>query len=281
MLDPQGRVAIELKQNPPRKVELPAGMKEPGDPKKLNQDELYHAGEWLDKFVRTREALPYYEEALRRDPQDTRVNVEMGRLASEKGLWDEALRHFGAAQVRDTENTKLFFGKAVALLGKGDYKAAYEEFYRATGGLAESAPAFLNLARLDLRFGRLPRSGGKGRARPSGATGEFPDSPALAATAWRHLGDRAAALAAAERALALDAMHFQGGYEKLLALQEGGDARGRLGLGEDLARHHARRHPELSRTRCRATGTPACTRMRTPSWRASPRASRTRTSARW
>ncbi len=217
--DPAGRVALEVKQNPPRKVDLPAGMKDPGDPKKMNQDELYHAGEWLDKYVRTEEALPYYEEALRRDPGDSRVNVEMGILASKQGLWDDALRYFATAEKRDVENFRLFFGRAVALAGKGEYAAAYDEFFRATGGPAVAGPAWLNLARLDLRAGNY-RAAVEKAEKAAQFNGGFPDIQATAAAAWRKLGDTKQALAAADRALELDAMHFMGGYEKLLALQQ-------------------------------------------------------------
>jgi Tfp pilus assembly protein PilF len=221
--DPQGSLAIAVKQNAPRKVDLPEGMRDPGDPKKMNPDELYHAGEWLDKFVRTNQARTYYEEALRRDPQDSRVNLELGTLASKQGLWEEALRYFRTAERRDVENSRLRFGKAVALVGLARYKEAYDEFHLATGSPAEAGAAWLNLARLDLRArdhrGAVERAGEAERRN-----GGFPDAPATAAAAWRLVGDSQQALAAAERALALDAMHFMGGYEKLLALEKSGGA---------------------------------------------------------
>jgi len=66
--------------NRPREWICP-GAEGPGDPAKMSQDELFRAGEWLDKFVRTEDALPYYREALKKDPKDLRVNTEMGFLA--------------------------------------------------------------------------------------------------------------------------------------------------------------------------------------------------------
>jgi Domain of unknown function (DUF5107)/Tetratricopeptide repeat len=220
--DAKGKPAIELKQNPPRKVDLPAGMKDPGDPKKMNQDELYHAGEWLDKFMRTSEALPYYEEALRRDPKDTRVNIEMGFIRIKQGRWEDALRYFAAAAERDTEDSRIDFGKALASFGLGKYQEAYDQFYRATYG-DYAGPAYLNLARLDLRAGNYRAAIEKTKEAES-RNARFADIPALQAAAWRHLGDNRSSLAAAERAMTLDPMHFMGGYEKLLALQSGGNA---------------------------------------------------------
>ncbi len=223
VFDQAGRPAIELKQNPPRKVDLPAGMKDPGDPAKMNQDELYHAGEWLDKFTRTQEALVYYEEALRHDPKDTRVNTEMGFLASKQGRWDDALRYFRTAAERDAGNPHIDYGEAVALAGQRNYQEAYDAFYRATGSPADAAPAWLNLAWLDLRSGNYRGAVEKSQAAAR-LNGESPDVPATAAAAWRHAGNPKQALAVADQALALDPMHFAGGHEKLLALQQAGDA---------------------------------------------------------
>jgi Flp pilus assembly protein TadD len=220
--DPEGKLAIEVRQNPPRKVELPEGMKDPGDPKKMSQDELYHAGEWLDKFTRTGEALAYYEEALRRDPNDTRVNIEMGALALKAGRWDEALQYFTAAQKRDSDNSRIYFGKAVAYLGSGRYKEAYDHFYRAGYAADYFAPAYLNLARLDLRSGNFADAIDKARQAES-LNGQFAGIQAVQAAAWRHMGNHQNALEAAGRALELDPMHFMGGHEMLLALQQNAD----------------------------------------------------------
>ena len=84
---PDGRKRISVRQRPPRKVELPAPFKEPGDPAKMNQDQLYLAGSWLDRFRRTEEALAYYRQALGRDPRDVRVNRELGLLALKQLRW--------------------------------------------------------------------------------------------------------------------------------------------------------------------------------------------------
>lgn len=231
LYDPKGNVAIEVQQHPPRKVELPAGMKDPGDPKKMNQDELYRSGEWLDKFQRRREALTYYNEALRRDPKDSRVNAEMGFIALQEGRWMDALRQFDTALERDADNSRLFFGKGLALAGSARYDEAYTQFFRAAYTYGEYAPAYLNLARLDMRRGDFQAAIEKAKAAGQ-QNGGFADIPALEAAAWRHLGLYKEALEAAERSLALDAMHFMGGYEKLRALE--------TLRGKDAAREWAR-----------------------------------------
>ncbi len=217
--DARGKLAIEVRRAPPKKVGLPPGQKDPGDPRKMSQDELYHAGEWLDKFVRTEEGLAYYEEALRRDRRDSRVRMEMGFLALKQGQWKEALENLNIASERDADNPRAYFGRGIAYSGLGEYNEAYNQFYRATYSPDYFAPAYLSLARLDLRRGDFASAVEKAAAAET-HNGRFADIPALKAAAFRHMGDRPRALAEAERALELDPMHFMGGYEKSLARAE-------------------------------------------------------------
>jgi hypothetical protein len=219
---PDGKLRIELQQQPPKKVELPAGQKDPGDPKKMTQDELYQSGEWLTKFVRTEEALPYYKEALRRNPADSRVNTEMGFLALKQGKWSEAMKSFDTALQRDADNSRIYFGKGLAFAGLGQYDQASVNFFRATYTYEWFAPAYLNLAKLSLRAGDY-RTALERALEAESQNGRFADIHALKAAAYRRLGDRTASAASAERALQLDPMHFMGGYEKVLAQAGGAD----------------------------------------------------------
>jgi tetratricopeptide (TPR) repeat protein len=191
---------------------------EPGKPEGMTADELFHSGEWLDRFVRRGEALTYYAEALKRDPKDSGVNAEMGFIALSETRWEDALRHLDVALERDGEDARIHFGKGLACVGLGRYEEARDHLSRATYGSDHFAAAQLDLARLDLRRGeyrrsleRLDEAASRNRA--------FADIPALRAAAHRRLGEHEKALAAAERALELDPMHFMGGYEKTLALR--------------------------------------------------------------
>ena len=130
--DSRGKLRIELQQQRPQTVALPAGQKDPGDPAAMRQDELYHSGEWLDKFRRTGEGLAYYREALKKDPGDARVNLEMGFLALKQGEWNKALEYLDRAQARDGDNSRVWFGKALANAGLRKFKEAYDLFYRAS-----------------------------------------------------------------------------------------------------------------------------------------------------
>ncbi len=219
--DPSGKLLIDLQQQSPEKVDLPPGQKDPGDPKKMSADELYHAGEWLDKYRRTEQALLYYSEALRRDTKDSRVNVEMGFLAIKQGKWNEALKHFDIALERDNDSSRIFYGKGLALSGLRKFKEAYDQFYRATYTYDFTSASYLNLARLDMRNGDYRKALAK-LAMAGSQNGKFADIPALQAAALRLLGDHDKALQAAGRALELDPMNFMGGYERTLALKNTG-----------------------------------------------------------
>jgi tetratricopeptide (TPR) repeat protein len=216
--DGSGRLLIELQRSPAREIELPEPPRQWGLAEGMTEDELFHCGEWLDRFRRTEEALRCYEEALRRDPADSRVNTEMGFLALKEARWEDALRSFGAALERDADSPRLHFGRALAALGLGRFDEAYDRFLRASSGARLSASAQLNLARLELRRGD-PGAALERATRAEAGNGSFADIPALAAAAHRRLGQPERALAAAERALAADPMHFMGGHEKTHALR--------------------------------------------------------------
>lgn len=244
--DPAGRLLIELQQQPPKKVELPPGQKDPGDPKKMNQDQLYHAGEWLDKYVRRPEALVYYDEALQKDPKDFRVNTEMGFLALKQGRWKDALSHFNTALERDQDNSRVYFGKGLALAGMSNYKEAYDQLYRATYTYDYFSVASLNLARISARWGDF-RKAIELTEEAESQNGRFADIPALRAAAYRHLDDYSRAQAAAEKAMTLDPMHFMGGYEKaLVAIHSGRPADPCLQIWLSIMRGEVQNYIELA-----------------------------------
>jgi len=217
--DSNRNVAIEFQSTKPREIEFPEPHQSPGDPKKMNQDELVHAGEWFDKFKRTDQALVYYREALEKDPKDSRANIEMGFFYLKQGKWNEALEHLNAALDRDPDNSRVYFGKAIAYAGLLDFDEAYNQFYRATYTYDYYSSAYLNLARIDLRRFDYQKALDK-LAEAETHNGKLADIPALQAAACRRLNDHDKAYHFAERALTLDPMHFMGGYERLLALRE-------------------------------------------------------------
>ncbi len=218
VFDATGRLLIDLQQRPASEIELPEPPRQWELAEGMTADELFHCGEWLDRFRRTEEALLCYEEALRRDPADSRVNTEMGFLALKEARWEDAERFLDAALERDADNPRLHFGRALAALALDRLDEAEGLLLRASSGARLFATAQLNLARLGLRRGQ-PRVALAHAARAEARNGDFADIPAVRAVAHRRLGQHEDALAAAERALVSDPMHFMGGREKALALR--------------------------------------------------------------
>jgi tetratricopeptide (TPR) repeat protein len=215
--DREGKLRIELQQTPPKKVELPAPAKQPGDPTRMSQDELVTWGEWLDRFRRGEEAEACYREALKRDAGDPRANVEMGFRALKATRWEDALRHFEAALPRTTDAARVAYGTGLAHLGLRRYDAAYDDFARAARATELLPAASLQMARLDVRRGDYPKALEKA-GDAAFRNQRFADIPALEAAIHRLMGKPDQALAATERALALDPMHFMAGRERSLAL---------------------------------------------------------------
>ena len=185
----------------------------------MTPDELFHCGEWLDRFRRT----PGGDALLRGG-----APARSGRLARQRSSWassplkqarfEDALALFDMAAKRDADNPRIDFGRALVALGLGRPDEAYESFRRASISGDEAAAARLGLARLELRRGRNEAALDWMRQAET-LNGGFADVPALAAVAHRRLAQPEKALAAAERALALDPMHFMAARETTLALR--------------------------------------------------------------
>jgi tetratricopeptide (TPR) repeat protein len=142
----------------------------------------------------------------------------MGFLALKQARFGDALALLDKAAERDAGNARIDFGRAQAALGLGRPDEAFESFRRASFSGDEAAAARLGLARLELRRGRNEAALDWARQAET-LNGGFADVPALAAAAHRQFAQHEKALAAAERALALDPMHFMAAREMTLSLR--------------------------------------------------------------
>ena len=116
-------------------------------------EELYLAGLRVDQFNNARLSyMDFYEEALRRDSMDARVNIEVGKHYIRQGEWDKAELHLQRAQNRlahdytrvlNTE-ANYYLGYLYRLLGKK--VEAEENLWAATYTPFFKHPAFYQLA---------------------------------------------------------------------------------------------------------------------------------------
>ena len=119
-------------------------------------EELYLAGLRLNQFFNASiDPMPYYNEALKRDPGNFRVNTQLGILSIKGHNWDSAEKYLQTAVDRITSNyTRPKDGEALyylaltkRALGKTD--EAYELFYRATWDYAWHTAGYYQLAEMD------------------------------------------------------------------------------------------------------------------------------------
>jgi tetratricopeptide (TPR) repeat protein len=140
-LTPQAKPPVVTPPPPPQKVKT--------------NDELYLIGLRAQQFHDSRvDPIQYWQEALRRDPGDTRVNTVLGVTAFNKARYAEAEMYLRKALERATDRyTDPKDGEPVYYLGatlkaEGKTDEAYTYFYKATWSQAWKAPAYFGLAQI-------------------------------------------------------------------------------------------------------------------------------------
>lgn len=139
----------------------PAPLEAPLAPEEIKtNEELYLTGLRLNQFYNANiDPLPYYEEALRRDPGDYRVNTQMGILYLKGKNWEEAEKHLQTAVERITSNytrpkdSEAQYYLALAQRELGKVQEAYDNLYGATWNAAWHSPAFYQLSEIDSKRG--------------------------------------------------------------------------------------------------------------------------------
>ncbi len=150
-----GTELVAYQRVDPKPVDkLPEPVKAPPKPEDISSiEELYLTGLRIEQIHNPRvDPLPYYLEALKRDPGDSRCNVMVGINDNRRGKFEEAEQHLRRAVERLTEDYtrsrdgEAHFQLAVALRGQHRYDEAYDQFYRATWDQAFHASAYFELA---------------------------------------------------------------------------------------------------------------------------------------
>jgi tetratricopeptide (TPR) repeat protein len=148
--DARGRVLVEWTEPEPAPADAePWTATAPPEPKDVaSADELYVIGVHLLQFRHpSRSPLPYWHEALRRDPEDSRVLTALAEVAYRAGDYDTALERVSNALSRVTSrNSNPRHADSLYLLGlielrRGNAHAARKAFAKASwdGSLAGAA----------------------------------------------------------------------------------------------------------------------------------------------
>ncbi|NIP53058.1 MAG: DUF5107 domain-containing protein [Phycisphaerae bacterium] len=146
---------VERKYNP----ELPEAVKAPPPPKDIKHiEQLYLTGLRLEQIHNPRvDPYNYYEEALRRDPGDSRTNTILGINYTKRAMFRQAEQKLRKAIERISAeytrpgHTEAYYHLGLALRAQGKLDEAYDMFYRATWDSAFHSPAYYQLAELSCR----------------------------------------------------------------------------------------------------------------------------------
>ena len=157
--DRAGRDLICYQPRQRVKSEVPPPATEPPPPAEIaSADELYIIGLHLDQYRHaTRSPVPYWREALRRDPLDARCNQAMGLWRLRRGEFHDAEKHFRTAIERLTSrNPNPYDGEAYYQLGLtlchlGREEEACASFHKAAWNQAWAGASYHALAELDCR----------------------------------------------------------------------------------------------------------------------------------
>ncbi len=155
--DASGRLLLSWQPEEKRIEPVPEPMPPAKPPREImTVEQLYLTGLHLEQY-RHATYLPddYYEEALRRDPGDSRTNDAYGLLLLRRGRFTEAEKRFRAAIARLTGRNpnpvsgEAFLNLGLSLLYQGREAEAYDAFYKATWTAAEQETGYYFLAAID------------------------------------------------------------------------------------------------------------------------------------
>lgn len=163
LYDVKGNTLLSYKpsEHHPPHYAKPEPLKALASPEKMKSvEELYLAGLRLNQFYNASvDPMPYYKEALKRDPGDYRVNTQLGILSINNFKWEEAEKYLKVAVDRITSNyTRPKDGEGlyylgVALRAQGRTDEAYDYLYQATWASAWHTAAYYQLAEIDCQRG--------------------------------------------------------------------------------------------------------------------------------
>jgi tetratricopeptide (TPR) repeat protein len=235
-----GRELVAYTPRRQSNLPLPSPVKPPAAPKDIpTNEELYLAGLRLEQFHNPAlEPYPYYVEALRRDPEDVRVNTALGLLYLKRALYREAEERLETAVARLASNYTrpkdgeplYYLGVACRRLGKPG--EAVDAFERAAWSPAWRAASFHELAEMASTDGSFERALDFAE-RALEAGGGNPETRNLKTALLRRLGrtqEAAVVAAAARRADPLDARSLHELY--LLRVWEGDASAARAAAAE-------------------------------------------------
>lgn len=192
-------------------------------------EQLYFTGLHIEQYRHaTYLATDYYEEALRRDPNDVRCLNAMGLWLIRKGRFDKAETYLRKAVKLITKrnpnpyDSEPIYNLALALKYQGHWTEAYELFWKATWSKSQAEAGYFEAAKISIADLRLDDALEElNRALVFGAHNR--QALALKASVLRLMGRKECALQVIDQALQIDHFNYGARYEQYLLTGEGLD----------------------------------------------------------
>jgi tetratricopeptide (TPR) repeat protein len=220
---------------------LPETVKKPDLPKDIKTvEELFLTGSRILQFYNpTLNAMDYFDEALKRDPDDIRTNTAIGNIHLRNGEYNIARSYFGKAIKRLTKDytrpstCEPLYLQGLTLKALELYDEAIDTLYRATWDYAYHSAAYIELSRISCIKGDFNKA--LGQVNESLSTNDGNNSAInLKASIQRKLGDFKGATKTVAILLEKDPLDFRAGNENYLLAVKTGNTSGSEKLLSDL-----------------------------------------------
>ncbi|WP_022824166.1 DUF5107 domain-containing protein [Hymenobacter norwichensis] len=141
--------------------EVPQPAKPALEPAEVaNNEQLFLTGQHLEQYRHaTYSPVPYYEEVLRRDPQDARCNNALGAWYLRRGCFVKSEEYFRRAIATLTQrnpnpyDSEAYYNLGLSLHYQNRPNEAYNAFFKATWSSAWQDAAYFAVAQLDVARG--------------------------------------------------------------------------------------------------------------------------------
>ena len=214
-----------LKKKKPK--DLPKEVERPPLPEDMKTvEELYITGSRLEQFYK--KSNDYYEEALRRDPTNSRTNTAVGNQYLKNGDYKTARKYFSTAIKKITtdytrpKNCEALYLQGLTLKALRLYDEAVDTLYRATWDNAYHSAAYFELAQISSIKGDFKKGLHQINESLSSNT-KNTRAIGLKASIQRRLGDFSGASETLSDIVAIDPLDFRIANEVYLVAKASGN----------------------------------------------------------
>ena len=160
--DARGQELIRYEPTANKQHDMPTAARPALEPQAVeNNEQLFLTGQHLEQYRHaTYSPVPYYDEALRRDPHDVRSNNALGVWNLRRGKFMQSEHYFRQAVTTLTQRNpnpydgEPYYNLGLSLKYQGRLDEAYTAFYKAAWNSAWQDSAYFALAQINIARGQ-------------------------------------------------------------------------------------------------------------------------------